>query len=59
MAKENKEHDIEILPPFSLDLYWDSGDPMLPNGIFQVLKNYVPEGDVLRTRKGVTLFTFS
>jgi hypothetical protein len=56
MANTNREQYINILPPYSLDKHWDAGDPSLPNGNFQVLKNYIPEKDVLRVRKGVTTF---
>ena len=56
---DNSTVDIKILPPFSLDLHWDSGDPDMPNGSFQILKNYMPENDIIRTRKGITIFTFT
>lgn len=59
MAEKVSFNYIQILPPFSLDKHWEPGDPELPNGIFQVLKNYIPEQDVLRVRKGVTIFTFA
>lgn len=50
------EQYIKILPPFSLNKEWDAADPEFPPGNFQTLKNYVPESDILRTRKGITTF---
>lgn len=53
-----REYYIPITPPYSLDKNWDGADPTQPPGIMQELKNYVPEQDVLRTRKGITTFGF-
>lgn len=51
-----KPEIIEIKPPFSLDLEWNEADPEQASGSFQVLKNYMPDGDILRTREGITSF---
>lgn len=40
--------------PFTLDLNWDPRDEGMPSGTFQQLVNYIPQGQVLVSRKGIT-----
>jgi len=45
--------------PFSLDLEWDPKDEQMPSGTFQVLINYIPRGQILESRKGITELSHS
>ncbi len=48
---------IALNPPFTVDKHLDGGSSERPTGSFSILKNYIPEHDILRARKGVTKFT--
>ena len=55
----NKPEDVTqvyypIQYPFSLDKNWDPRDESMPSGTFSELVNYIPKGQVLFTRKGIT-----
>jgi hypothetical protein len=50
---------IPIQFPFSLDKTWCEFDDEKPSGLFTEMHNYIPEGYVMRTRKGITSLVFT
>ena len=43
--------------PFTLDLNWDPRDESQPSGTLQRLVNYIPKGQILVSRSGITVVT--
>jgi hypothetical protein len=48
---------INIIAPFTENDHLDGASSERAPGDFIKLKNYIPESDILRTRKGITIFT--
>jgi len=48
---------IIINPPFTWNDHLDNASSERPAGSFLILKNYIPQDDILRTREGITLMT--
>jgi len=47
---------INIAPPFSLNTHLDEASPERAAGGFSILKNYIPDEEILVTREGITVF---
>lgn len=57
MPKKDADTTTAYYPiqyPFSVDRNWDPADESAPSGTFQTLTNYIPKGQVLVSRLGIT-----
>jgi hypothetical protein len=55
----NKAQYIEIQNRLTLNKWKDGVADLRKNNELQELKNYIPSRGELRTRKGITLFTYT
>lgn len=59
MIDEEKDVNIPIVHPFTLDKRWSEFNEDKPPGFFSKLQNYIPQNNVLKTRKGIEALTFT